>query len=148
MTRKQHVDHWLKDASESLKDMRSAMKSKRRVNALFCGHLAVEKMLKALCVAKNIQVVKEHRLHVLSDIAGLTSHITDSQRDELMIISRFNIEARYADYKQRFYEACTPKFADEWSKKITLWYKEFKNLALQERAALPNNESDSQAFVK
>jgi len=34
MTRKQHVDYWLHGASENMKDMRAALKSKRRVNAM------------------------------------------------------------------------------------------------------------------
>jgi type II secretory pathway predicted ATPase ExeA len=45
MTRKQHVDYWLNGSSESIKDMQAAIKSKRRAIAMFCGHLAVEKML-------------------------------------------------------------------------------------------------------
>ena len=54
LTAKGQVDYWLKLSKESLLDMRAALRSGRRVNALFCGHLATEKMLKALYAAKRV----------------------------------------------------------------------------------------------
>ena len=48
MTRKQHVNYWLRGAAENMKDMKAAVISKRRSNAMFCGHLVVEKMLKSI----------------------------------------------------------------------------------------------------
>ena len=62
MTRKQHVDYWLHGASENMKDMRGAIKSKRRTNAMFCGHLVVEKMLKGLCAVRGTDIQREHKL--------------------------------------------------------------------------------------
>ena len=41
MTQKGQVDYWLKLSNNSLLDMRAALRSGRRVNALFCGHLAL-----------------------------------------------------------------------------------------------------------
>lgn len=41
-------------------------------------------------------------------------------------ISRFNINARYDDYKQSFYQLCTDSFTKEWIDKIKdcrLWIK-------------------------
>ena len=70
ITVKQHVDYWLKGSAENMVDMRSNMKNKRRVMALFCGHLALEKMLKALCAVRNIEVIKEHRLYNLAVKTG------------------------------------------------------------------------------
>jgi len=148
MTRKQHVDYWLHGASESMKDMRGAIKSKRRANAMFCGHLAVEKMLKGLCAVKNVDVWRDHKLLKLADNAGLTDLLTDTQINELATITSFNIEARYDDTKKRFHDTCTPKYVAEWSKKITTWYKYLKPIILQERAALPNNEPDKQKLIK
>jgi len=147
MTRKQHVDYWLHGASESMKDMRGALKSKRRTNAMFCGHLAVEKMLKGLCAVRNIDIQREHKLIKLATISGLINTLTDAQEDELLNITSFNIEARYDDFKMRFHATCTPQYVDEWSKKITAWYKNLKKIILQERALLPNNEPDTQLLI-
>ncbi|MCL1885087.1 MAG: HEPN domain-containing protein [Defluviitaleaceae bacterium] len=148
MTRKQHVDYWLRGASENMKDMRMAIKGKRMTMAMFCGHLAVEKMLKGLCAVRNIEVWREHELVKLARKSGLDSTLSADQRKELATITSFNIEARYDDTKLRFHEICTPQFVAEWSKKITTWYKCLKPIILLERAELPNNEADNQKLIK
>jgi len=84
MTRKQHVDYWLHGATENLKDMRSAIKSKRRTNAMFCGHLAVEKMLKALCAVRNIPIDREHKLLVLAKDSGFITQLSATEQQELL----------------------------------------------------------------
>ena len=147
MTRKQHVDYWLHGAAENMKDMRAAINSKRGSNAIFCGHLAVEKMLKALCAVRGKRRYREHRLLKLAKESGLIGTLTSAQQEELLTITGFNIEARYDDYKQRFQATCTPEYVSIWSKKITAWHKELKKIILQERATLPNNEPDTQSVI-
>jgi len=148
MTRKQHVDYWLHGAAESLKDMRAAIKSKRRTNAMFCGHLAVEKMLKALCATRNAKIYRDHKLLKLAKDSGYISRLSVAEQQELLTITGFNIEARYDDFKRRFHDICTPKYVDHWSKRISYWYKEIKAIVIQERATLPNKEPDNQGLVK
>jgi HEPN domain-containing protein len=147
MTRKQHVDYWLRGAAESMKDMRAAINSKRRTLAVFCGHLAVEKMLKGLCAVRGIDIQREHKLIKLASISGLIQTLSEQQQDELIDITSFNIGARYDDFKMRFFAICTPQYVDEWSKKITAWYKSLKALVLMERASLPNNTPDTQSLI-
>ena len=148
MTKKQHVDYWLHGASENMKDMRGAIKSKRRSNAMFCGHLAVEKMLKALCAVRGKTIYREHKLLKIAKEAGLLDTLTNSQQEELAIITGFNIGARYDDFKMRFHATCTPQYVSEWSKKITIWHKDLKKIILQERVLLPNNAPDTQSLVE
>jgi len=148
LTRKQHVDYWLRGASENMKDMRSAIKSKRRSMAMFCGHLAIEKVLKGLCAVRGVDVQREHKLIKLATISKLIDTLSEEQEDELINITSFNIEARYDDYKRRFHAICTQKYVDTWSKIISRWYRETKMLVIQERATLPNNEPDFQNLVK
>jgi len=137
LTAKQHVDFWLKGASENMTDMRTTSKNKRRVAALFFGHLAIEKMLKALCAAKRIAIPFDHKLLKLADEAGLA--LSQAQEMELGIITSFNINARYDDYKLRFHQLCTPKYANMWVLKVNAWYKFLKPIVMQERAKIPNN---------
>jgi HEPN domain-containing protein len=137
LTVKQHVDFWLKSASENMVDMRSNLKSKRRVAALFFGHLAIEKTLKALCAAKQANIPFDHKLLKLAKEAGLILSII--QETELGVITSFNINARYDDYKQRFHQLCTPQYTAKWTATINTWYKYLKPLVVQERAKLPNN---------
>ncbi|MCL2603163.1 MAG: HEPN domain-containing protein [Defluviitaleaceae bacterium] len=148
MTKKQHIDYWLHGATENIKDMKAAIKSKRRSMAMFCGHLAIEKTLKGLCAVRGVIIQREHKLIKLAKECGLDSTLTYDQREELQIITNFNIEARYDDYKMRFHATCTPQYVAEWSGKITTWYKELKRIILQERASLPNNVPDMQSLIK
>ena len=140
MTRKQHVDYWLHGAAENMKDMMAAINSKRRSNAMFCGHLTVEKMLKALCAVRGKRIYREHNLLKLAKEAGLIVALTTAQQEELLTITGFNIEARYDDYKLRFGTVCTPEYVRIWSKRITAWHKDLKSIIIQERATLPNKE--------
>ena len=118
-------------------DMRANVKSKRRVAALFFGHLAIEKMLKALCAAKCVVIPFDHKLLKLSKEAGLV--LSQAQEMELGTITSFNINARYDDYRQRFHQLCTQQYTATWVSKINEWYKFLKPFVLQERANLPNN---------
>ena len=137
ITVKQHVDYWLKGSAANMIDMRSNVKNKRRVMALFCGHLALEKMLKGLCAVRNIQIVQIHKLADLADKAGL--HLSLTQRGELISITGFNIAARYDDFKMIFYKQCTPQYTAIWVKCINAWYKQLRPIVVQERNNLPNN---------
>jgi len=85
LTLKGHVDYWIKLSSESLFDMRAANRSGRRTNALFCGHLAVEKMLKALCAVRCVPTdqIWGHSLFKLANVAGLWAELTTTQQTEL-----------------------------------------------------------------
>ena len=140
-TVKQHVDHWLKGSTEAMKTMRSLLNKKNRTYAMFFGHLAIEKMLKAVCAVRRVPVptagARGHDLVYIAGICGLI--LTPQQTIELTTIKVFNIEARYDDYKQRFHALCTPQYVKIWTAVITAWYKDLKSTVTSERAVLPNN---------
>ena len=139
LTAKQHVDYWLKGSSENMIDMRSNLRNKRRVAALFFGHLAIEKMLKALCAAKRTVIPFDHKLLKLAEKANIV--LSQAQEMELGVITSFNISTRYDDYKLRFHQLCTPKYTSIWAAKISAWHKYLKQIVINERAKLPNNTS-------
>jgi len=91
------------------------------------GHLVVEKLLKALFVSVHgISTItpRIHNLLVLAKKANLD--LTEKQEDLLDLISTFNINARYGDYKQAFYKKCTQKYTQECKKEIevlVVWLK-------------------------
>ena len=140
-TAKQHVDYWLKGSAEAMKTMRDLLGKKNRTYAMFFGHLAIEKMLKAVCAVRRIPVptagARGHDLVYIAGRCGLT--LTPQETIELITIKVFNIEARYDDYKQRFHVLCTPQYVKTWTEIITKWYKDLKTIVVSERAYLPNN---------
>ena len=87
--------------------------------SLFMGHLVIEKLIKALFIKKNDDDAtppRSHDLALLAEKAGLRS--TEKEKDTLDLITTFNINARYPDYKQEFYRKCTKEYTASAIEKI------------------------------
>lgn len=106
---KRAVIYWSEEAREALQVADHLYEKNDYSYALFFGHLAIEKILKALYVArKNEQAPPIHNLVRLAEVAGLAM---DSQRKESLIrITTFNLEARYPDENRSFRKKCTEEF--------------------------------------
>jgi HEPN domain-containing protein len=96
--------------------------------ALFFGHLALEKMLKGLYVAiKKEHAPPIHNLYRLARMSGML--MSPERREQLTLITSFNIEARYPDLKRSFRAKCTREFTAEKIqvvKEVMLWLREIK----------------------
>ena len=111
------TQHWIESSDRDFKAMMDLFKTKNYHWSLFMGHLVIEKLLKALFVKnKNDFPPLIHDLRRIGEKAGM--EIDMNNRILLDSISRFNIKARYDDYKQSFYKLCTADFTEEWIDKI------------------------------
>ena len=117
-----HMDevsrYWMDEAEEALAVLEHLFEKGDYSYALFFGHLAVEKMLKGLYVA----IKKEHAppIHNLYRLARMTGMLmTPERKEQLTLITSFNIEARYPDLKRSFRAKCTRQFAVEKIQVIT-----------------------------
>ena len=119
------IDFWIDSSEKDFKTMCDLYKTKNNHWALFMGHLVLEKLSKALFVKKvNDYPPLIHDLRRIIEKAGVD--INDEKQVILDSVTRFNIKARYDDYKQNFYKLCTDKFTKEWIDKIKdtrLWIK-------------------------
>jgi HEPN domain-containing protein len=106
---KRAITYWHEEAKEALQVADHLYEKQDYSYALFFGHLAIEKMLKALYVARrNEQAPPVHNLVRLAEVAGLAM---DSQRKESLVrITTFNLEARYPDESRNFRKKCTEEF--------------------------------------
>jgi len=106
---KRAITYWQEEAKEALQVADHLYEKQDYSYALFFGHLAIEKILKALYVARrNEQAPPVHNLVRLAEVAGLAM---DSQRkDSLIRITTFNLEARYPDESRNFRKICTEEF--------------------------------------
>ena len=111
------IESWINSSDKDFTTMNDMYKTKNYDWALFMGHLSIEKLLKALYL-KNIESHPPliHDLRRIAEKANLS--LTEEQQIRLDSISRFNIRARYDDYKQSFYKLCTIEFTNEWITKI------------------------------
>ena len=126
MKKEELIKYWI-DASElDFRAMNNLYASKDFVWSLFLGHLVIEKLLKAFAAKNDLTVIpKIHDLNKLSKTAGL--ELNESLKDSFDIITSFNIEARYPDFKHLFYKKCTNKFTSsniERIKEIRIWLLE------------------------
>ncbi|GHT80016.1 hypothetical protein FACS189467_0980 [Bacteroidia bacterium] len=120
------VKHWVETSEDDFKMMLSLLESKQYSWALFLGHLVLEKLLKAYYVKVKCQHAPLlHDLVVIARRGGLV--LTDEQAAHLTIITGFNINARYDNYKREFYTRCTPEYAMKWAeiiKQLRIWIQQ------------------------
>ncbi len=126
MDRKDIIQFWTSEAEEAKEVARHLFEKKDFSYALFFGHLAIEKLLKAL-YAKNIDetVPRTHNLPRLASAAGL--NVPEDRQYDLIRITAFNLEARYPDYKREFRKKCTGQFTKAELEKIEEVFKWLKS---------------------
>jgi HEPN domain-containing protein len=114
------IAYWIDSAAYDLETGKSLLRTKRYPYALFFGHLAIEKTLKAL-VVKNTgeHAPYTHSLLMLAQKAGVD--IPEAMLDQLAEFMEFHTEARYPDAKMDFYRKCTKDFT-------ALKFKEIKEV--------------------
>lgn len=106
------ADYWLEEAENDLKVTGDLFEKEDYSYSLFFGHLALEKLLKSYYVKKHKKHAPMiHNLERLAQSAEL--ELSPEQRESLMKISTFNIEARYPDIKKSFRRLCTKKFTEK-----------------------------------
>ncbi len=112
------IKYWIESANEALETAETLLSNKKYVHAMFFLHLAVEKILKGYYVYQN----KEEAPYGYN-LSVLASKITNAQFSEIQLqtlteITRFNITARYDDYKKNFDKICDVNFATAYFKKV------------------------------
>ena len=117
MKKDELIKYWIESSELDFRAMNNLYSTKDFVWALFLGHLVIEKLLKALTVKDNLESIpKIHDLNKLSKATGI--EVDELLKDSFDIISSFNIEARYPDYKKEFYKKCNNEFTTEQILKI------------------------------
>lgn len=126
MNKEELIKYWIDASNIDFKAMENLFKSKDYVWSLFIGHLVIEKLLKALVVKHNQEITP--KIHDLNRLAEKSFLELDEERKNLMdIITSFNIEARYPDYKKEFYKKCDSNFTSTYInqiKEVRLWLLE------------------------
>jgi HEPN domain-containing protein len=109
---RQIVHYWMEEAEEALTVAEHLNEKGDYSYSLFFGHLAVEKMVKGVYVhRKQVHAPPIHNLVRLAQLAGISPD--EARAEKLVLISSFNIEARYPDLQRSFRKKCTREFASE-----------------------------------
>jgi len=103
------IDYWIEETDEALRVADHLFEKKDYSYSLFFGHLAVEKMLKAICVKRKGEHAPQiHNLLRLAEHADIP--LSKEQKDVLIKITAFNLESRYPDEKRSFRNKCNEAF--------------------------------------
>jgi HEPN domain-containing protein len=109
MTPQEMVDYWLITADHSWKTAQDLFEKRDYVDALFYGHLYLEKLLKAAAVQRTQNDAPwGHKLNKIAEAANLA--LTSEQLDLLKRVTEYNIKTRYPDWKFEFRKKCNKKF--------------------------------------
>ena len=119
------IDYWMEEAAEALQVAEHLFEKKDYSYSLFFGHLAVEKILKAIYVKKKeVHAPQIHNLFRLAEHSSIV--LSPEQKDALIRITAFNLESRYPDEKRSFRKKCDEAFtSSELSqvKEVFQWLK-------------------------
>ena len=121
------MNYWIESSEEDYDTMMYMRAGKKNTWCLFMGHLVIEKLLKALYAKNNRNAPYAPKSHDLLHLAEKTElELTERQEDLLDTITRFNMNARYDDYKKEFYLKCTDEYTEQQLKNIEevrIWLK-------------------------
>jgi HEPN domain-containing protein len=119
------VNFWRAEARQALQVAEDLFRLGHYLEALFFGHLALEKLLKAKIVrAIKRDPLYSHDLIILAKYAKLKLNEEDS--DFLARVNIYNIRARYQDYKKSLYKRANKQFTKEELRKIGLFFNNIK----------------------
>lgn len=122
-------DYWLIEAEEALQVADHLVEKKDYSYALFFGHLAVEKILKALhAVRVQAHPPRSHNLLHLAERCAVK--LSAEQELALAKITTFNMTARYPGEKRAFRNLATAEFTQEQMQKIKEIYQWLRSLVI------------------
>lgn len=110
-------NYWISEAKDDLKVAEHLFDKSDYSYSLFFGHLAIEKLLKAIFVTEH----KKHAppIHNLVRLArGAKVSLDKDRTGSLATITAFNIAARYPDIKRKFRQKCTKEYTTQQLKII------------------------------
>jgi HEPN domain-containing protein len=111
------IDYWIEEADEALKVADHLFEKKDYSYSLFFGHLAVEKIIKAIYIKKKGEHAPQiHNLVRLAESAEIGLSL--EHKDSLIRITAFNLESRYPDEKRSFRIKCTQQYTKVELEKI------------------------------
>jgi len=122
---KKTVSYWAAGAEYDLGVAAAMLKAKKYPYVLFMGHLALEKLLKALVVKKTrVHAPFSHSLPYLLERS--TIKMPEPMQVRLSEFMEFHLEARYPDSGGVFYKKCTKEYTEARFKEINEVFKWIK----------------------
>ncbi|MDI6794411.1 MAG: HEPN domain-containing protein [bacterium] len=111
------VQYWVGTAEDDWKVVQHLFEKGDYAYSLFFAHLYLEKLFKAMVVKETKgHAPPIHNLQFLAEKANIA--LTDKQSKFILEVNKWNIKARYPDFKLEFKRQCTERFTEEQIKEI------------------------------
>lgn len=112
MTKEEYITFWLNQSDEDWQTALYLKEGKKNLMLLFMLHLVIEKILKAQWIKDNEDNIPP-RTHNLQFIAQQTKlKFEEKDYAYLAVISSWNIQSRYPDYKLKAYKIATDDYCN------------------------------------
>ena len=104
LTKEEHIKYWVNGSKRDWRTVKHMFTTKDFLPALFFSHLLLEKLCKAHWVKDNSGNTPP-KIHNLPGLVLQTKlQLADEEIDFLREMNQFQIEGRYADYKDLLYK--------------------------------------------
>ena len=120
MTKQDHINYWITSAAGDRNSIEALFNTQNYQQALFWGHLMIEKLIKAHWIKDNADnhPPRIHNLVFLHD--QTTLNLDKEQTDFLGRLNNFQLEGRYPDLKFRMLKLCTMELSAEIIEQIKI----------------------------
>jgi HEPN domain-containing protein len=113
LSKTDHINYWFSSSTEDWERAMFLQEKKDYVFCLFCVHLSIEKLSKALWVKEN-QNNYPPRIHEIKYLLADTSFVPDPEQSLFIDnLQKYQIEGRYPDYKKLIYSYTTLDYTNE-----------------------------------
>lgn len=103
MNKQDHINYWKEEAERNWDTALYLKQGKQNVMALFMLNLVIEKLINAYWVKDNVDNAppRTHDIQLLYKQSDL--NLATELYDYLAIITQWNVDTRYPDYKNKIY---------------------------------------------
>lgn len=118
MNKQEHINYWLKIAEKDVDMMQYLFEGRKYVQALFFGHLYVEKVAKAVWIKNNVSDIppKTHNLLKLVQESGVG--LATGDQTFLIKLNQYQIESRYPEDIDQLYKITDKNLTEDYFNKI------------------------------
>ena len=120
MDKQEHVNYWLKIAEKDDDMMKYLFEGNKYVQALFFGHLYLEKIAKALWVKTNSENVPPKTHNLLKIINEANVELPAEHQSFLIKLNQYQIESRYPEDIDKLYKITDKQLTEEFFSKISI----------------------------
>lgn len=113
LSKNDHIQYWLISSEEDWDRAMFMYERKDYVLWLFCIHLSIEKLSKAIWVKENRNSNYSPRIHDIKHLIADTSFVANAQQSLVIDdLQKYQIEGRYPDYKRMIVSYTNKEYAD------------------------------------